>query len=441
MSEQTEVAADQPVTGPRRWLRSVGPGLVTACVVIGPGSILTSSKVGATHGYAMSWVVIVSVLCMMVYMTLGAKLGVVTGMSAGDLVTREAGRWLAALIGTGAFFMSAAWQFGNNLGVHSALGAYVDGNYWIILFNAVAIAFLFSFKDLYKALERLMSVFVGLMLLAFLINLCFARPNLGELASGFIPRAEIKSADDVLPLLGLVGTTFVITAAFYQSYLVRFKGWKLDQLKNGLVDARVGSVLMAVITLMIMSNAAAVFYGKIDGNALGHVNDVAAQLESAFGRKGRALFCIGLFSAAYSSFLVNSMIGGFIMADGLGLGDKPNELWPRIFTVGVLLTGMCVALVNIVKDWNPVPAIVAAQAVTVLAAPLLAGTLWWLTGHRKVMGDNRNGTAMNLAAGIGFVLLLGMAYRLVSTEIPKKIDALRADAASTAPEEDAEPES
>ena len=30
-----------------RWYRRIGPGLITACVVIGPGSIMTSSKIGA----------------------------------------------------------------------------------------------------------------------------------------------------------------------------------------------------------------------------------------------------------------------------------------------------------------------------------------------------------------------------------------------------------
>ena len=33
------------------WWRSIGPALITACVVFGPGSMLISSKIGATHGY------------------------------------------------------------------------------------------------------------------------------------------------------------------------------------------------------------------------------------------------------------------------------------------------------------------------------------------------------------------------------------------------------
>jgi Mn2+/Fe2+ NRAMP family transporter len=136
---------------------------------------------------------------------------------------------------------------------------------------------------------------------------------------------------------------------------------------------------------------------------------VAAGLKPAFGVMGHSLFCLGLFAAAYSSFLVNSMIGGFILADGLGLGSKLTDLWPRLMTVVVLLTGMIVALLVNRAGLNPVPAIVAAQAVTVVAAPIVAGALWWLTNRRDIMGADRNGMIINVFALIGFLLLLAMA--------------------------------
>ncbi|MCA9209325.1 MAG: divalent metal cation transporter [Planctomycetales bacterium] len=354
----------------------------------------------------MTWVVVASVIFMMVYMSLGAKLGVVTGESAGDLVARTAGRPVAALIGVGVFFIAATLQFGNNLGVDSAVKAYFDWNGTMLVFNAIAIAFLFLFQDLYKALERLMSGFVGLMLVAFAFNLAFALANRTPPDAALIPKS---SGEIDLSLLGLVGTTFVVPAAYYQSYLVRFKGWGVKDLKNGLTDARVGSALMALITLMIMANAATVFYGKVSGDQLASVGDVAAQLESAFGPKGRALFCIGLFSAAYSSFLVNSMIGGFILSDNLGLGSKPSDMVPRLATVAVLLIGMGVALYTISSGSKPMAAIVAGQAATVLASPLVAGTLLWLCNRRDVMGEHVNGWALNIGGGMGFLMLLAMA--------------------------------
>jgi len=391
----------EPIRPPRPWYQRVGPGLITACVVIGPGSILTSSQVGAEHGFAMLWVVVVAVIFMMVYTALGAKLGVATTQSPGDLVAQRAGRPLAVLIGLGVFFISAAFQFGNNLGVHSAFNVYVDFNYTIVIFNAVAIAFLFAFKNLYRAVERLMMVFVGVMLIAFALNLIAARPDWGQLARGFLPSDEGRPD---WATLGLVGTTFVITASYFQAYLVRQKGWGRDQLADGLRDARIGALIMAVITLMLMSTAGAV----LGNQKLENVEDVAKGLAPLFHDWGKPIFCIGLFCAAYSSFLVNSMIGGFILSDGLGLGSKPTDLGPKLFTAAALLTGMSVALVVILKGWNPFIAIVSAQAVTVIVSPLIAGTLLWLTNRRDVMGEHVNGVWTNVLCAVGFLLLLAM---------------------------------
>jgi len=419
MTENNETQTENDSSQKRSLLKSLGPGLVTACVVIGPGSILTSSKVGSVEGYSKSWVVVIAVLCMMVYMTLGVKLGVVAQQSPGELTAKRAGRWLAVLVGFGVFFISAAFQFGNNLGVHSALKTYYDFDYWVVLINIITLAFVFGFHNLYKVVERVMSVFVAIMLLSFAMNLWFAQPNIAEFAKGLVP---LGGAGEIgLPLLGLVGTTFVITAAYYQAYLVRFKGWTEKDVRSGLVDARVGSAIMLLITLMIMTTAAAVLRGK----NLGDVADVANSLQPLFGEKGRLIFCIGLFSAAFSSFIVNSMIGGFILSDSLNLGSMPSDKWPRILTAAVLLIGMFVAIYVIQSGTKPVAAIVAAQAVTVVAAPLMAGVLLWLTNLPSVMGEHRNGIALNIAAGASLVLLIMMAWYTAAYKVwPKVHEAL-----------------
>ena len=378
--------------------------MITACVVIGPGSILTSSKVGARDGFDLTWIVVLSVIFMMAFMQMGARLGAVLKESPGTVIARRAGRWLAVVIGISIFFIASAFQFGNNLGVDSAFKSYVDFDYIVIVFNGLAIAFLFVFKNLYKAIEKLMMCFVGLMLVSFALNLGFALSNMPDVQPIIVRNADEPLFD--ISLLGLVGTTFVIAAAYYQAYLVQQKGWTRNEIHDGLIDARVGSVLMAVITLMIMCTAAAVLRGK----TLGNVDDVAEPLAPLFGDLGKPLFCIGLFSAAYSSFLVNSMIGGFILSDGLGLGNKPSGLAPRLLTAAVLLTGMGVALYVILTGTKPVPAIVAAQAVTVLAAPLIGGVMLWLTNSKEVMGDDTNSLLVNVVGGIGLVLLLAMAW-------------------------------
>jgi NRAMP (natural resistance-associated macrophage protein)-like metal ion transporter len=410
----------------RPWYTRIGPGLITACVVIGPGSILTSSQVGASNEYAMLWVVAISVIFMLVFMTMGAKLGVSTTETPCDLIRRKAGMWLSILVGIGVFFISAAFQSGNNIGVAAAFEAFIDSTYvvaaLVVVFNLFAISFLYVFKDMYKMLERLMMTFVALMLICFAINLFMLQPNVADLAKGFVP--SLGASGELLPILGLVGTTFVITAAFYQAYLVKQKGWSREDIKSGLVDARVGSGIMFLITLMLMSTAAAGLYTGAEVKLL-NVVDVATSLETTFGTSAKIIFCLGLFSAAYSSFLINSMIGGFMAADALGFGCKPTDPAPRLLTTIALLTGMSVGLAVLVFDFNRAPTIIAAQAVTVVAAPLIAGVLLWLTSSRDVMGENVNGPVTKSLAAVGIVLLLAMAMKTAFVTLPNSIESYR----------------
>ena len=99
----------------------VGPGLITVCVVVGPGSIVTSSNVGAQFGFELLWVLLVAVILMLTFMTLGARLGVMADSNPGDLIRQRWGRWLTLVLGISVFTIAATFQFANNLGVIAAI--------------------------------------------------------------------------------------------------------------------------------------------------------------------------------------------------------------------------------------------------------------------------------------------------------------------------------
>ena len=383
---------------------------------------MTSSKIGANDEYAMLWVVVVSVVFMLLFTTFGAKLGVVADASPGDLIRKKAGKGLAVLVGLGVFFISAAFQSGNNIGVAAAFETFVESKplvtLLIVLFNGLAISFLFVFQDMYRVLERLMTTFVALMLICFAINLFRLQPSPVAMSRGLIP--SLGKSGEMLPVLGLVGTTFVITAAFYQAYLVRQKGWSVTDLGSGLIDARVGACIMFLITVMLMSTAAA---GLFTGEpvALKDPVSVAVSLEATFGPMAKVIFCLGLFSAAYSSFVVNSMIGGFMAADGLGIGSDPRQLGPRIFTTITLLTGLAVGVATLMFNFDRTPTIIFAQALTVVAAPLVAGVLLWLTSSRDVMGEHVNRPPAIAIGVVGVVLLMAMAAKTAFVDLPPKV--------------------
>ena len=106
----------------------------------------------------------------------------------------------------------------------------------------------------------------------------------------------------------------------------------------------------------------------------------------------------------------------------MGYGSKPTDIGPKVFTTAVLLTGMVVALYVIKAGGDPVPAIIAAQAVTVIAAPLVAGALLWMTNRKDIMGETVNGPVTNILAGAGLLLILAMAWYTATVTIPEKYE-------------------
>jgi Mn2+/Fe2+ NRAMP family transporter len=135
------------------------------------------------------------------------------------------------------------------------------------------------------------------------------------------------------------------------------------------------------------------------------------------------------------------MIGGFMIADGFGLGSKPSDRAPRIMTTIALLTGMIVALAALIMKFDRTPTIIAAQAVTVVGAPLVAGVLFWLSSSKDVMGKHAAGAATKILAAIGLLLLMAMAYDTATNKLPKKVhDYLQKQSTSeAAPAVDNEP--
>ena len=75
------------------WVKDrCGPALIVAAVVLGPGSILTSSKVGCQYGYGMLSVVAMAGLLMVGATALSSRLGASLDGSLCDELAANVGR-------------------------------------------------------------------------------------------------------------------------------------------------------------------------------------------------------------------------------------------------------------------------------------------------------------------------------------------------------------
>ncbi len=391
-------------------LRSIGPGFIIAAVVLGPGSLTVASRIGSEHGYAFLWVIVLAAVFMVIYTSMGVRFGVYNKKSILQSIADKYGRWFAILIGISSFLSASSFQFGNNLGIGIGMQGItgIDERVWPLIFTPLAMVMVFWAKNLYKALEKLMMVMVMLMIIAFLFNLFLTKPEVGQVAKGFLPLSLSLENMDVVA--ALMATTFALVGAIYQSYLAQNKNWKISNLKRGLNDTYMGIFLLAFISALIIITSAAALHPY--GIKVNSAADMALQLEALFGGQSKIIFSLGLCAAAFSSLMVNSVMGGGLLADGLGLGHSMNEKMPRIFTSIILLIGMLIA---VFFRGNVIYALIMAQASSIFAVPLIALGMFLILNNKEVMGKYKNNTFQNVLAILGFILISIMVYFMYSS--------------------------
>jgi manganese transport protein len=415
------------------FLRSIGPAIIVAAVVCGPGSMLMSSKTGAIYGYRMIWLVLLAATLMWSMIALSARLGVVLERTPlGELAARL-GRPVAAAVGTILFLVVVGFQVSNNIAIIAAVEPFLPrgdaagpvglGTKIGILaaLNGFVLAVLYRFRDLYRPIERLLKGIVLVVVAAFTVNLFLARPDPAGMLAGLVPSAppggfasmlQPRADPEVTVLQALVATTFSVAGAFFQAYSVRARGWTLRDARQGMIDSLVGVGVLAGVSVILMATAAAALHGTgVDAGSLRTIGDVARQFTPLFGRHATLVFSTGVFAGGFGAFMVNALIGGNMLADGCGRGATMNDPGTRHATAAALLIGMTIAIGCLVAGVSPVGAITVAQASTVVGLPALALALIYLATRPELTGPRRIPAWMVGAAGLGLAVTLFLTLR------------------------------
>ncbi|MDB2347001.1 divalent metal cation transporter [Verrucomicrobiales bacterium] len=407
----------------KRLLNSIGPAIIVAAIVLGPGSILTSSKVGALYGYPALGIVALSTVLLIGMVALAARIGVIYEDSPCDQIASRLGRPVAVAVGLIVFGLVAIFQFSNNVAIVSGLAPLfesADGSApWIskgsgvtlvlLGFNAFVIFCLYRLRHLYSSIEKIMKVLVGLMVVAFLINFAVVLFS----PRGYVPVSQ-EGSRELMPLLGLMATTFSVAGAFYQAYLVKEKGWTLTDARRGVFDSVMSISILGLVTAVILITATRVFHGRPEPVALLGVGDVARQLQPLFGSWAKVIFCVGILAGATSSFLVNALVGGTVLSDALGKGSRLQSPWLLGLTTLALLSGMLIALFNLQDaKIGSVTLITVAQALTVIGLPALALSLIYLGTRPELTGNRRVPPWIIILAIAGFIVACVLAVRMI----------------------------
>jgi manganese transport protein len=412
----TAIAAQQALAGERRGLRAVmpflGPAFIASVAYVDPGNFATNMAGGAQFGYALGWVVLTANLMAMLVQSLSAKLGIATGLSLPEVCRERLPRRAVLLLWLQAEAVAMATDLaeftGAALGLHLVFG--------LAMWECALLAGLATFTVLamevggFRRLEAAITGLVGVVVLAFGLEIFKSRPPAAAVAGGML-EPHIPGGAALLAV-SIVGATVMPHVIYLHSALTQglvvgaSPGERRKIFRFELVDVLVAMGLAGVINLAMLATAAAVFNARGLASAGGDLGQVFTGLNSYLGTHAGTVFGVALLISGIASSCVGTMSGQVVMQ---GFIRRQVPVFARRAIT------MIPALVLIAVGFSPTRALVLSQVFLSFGIPFALIPLVIFTSNRRLMGALANRRLTNIAAVTVAAVIVALNVYLLAT--------------------------
>jgi manganese transport protein len=316
----------------KRILSFFGPAYLVSVGYMDPGNWATDLAGGSQFGYQLIWVLLMSNLMALLLQSLSARLGIVRGRDLAQANRETYPKYINYSLYVLAEVAIAATDLAEVLGM--AIGIQLLTG--IPLIWAVLITVLDTFLLLFlqrlgmRKMEAFIIALVAIIGISFLTEIILAKPNLGEVATGFIP--SIPSDAALYIAIGIIGATVMPHNLYLHSALVQTRKIKRDEkgikraLKLNFIDSTIALNLAFFVNAAILVLAATVFF-KTGRTEVAQIKEAHELLAPLLGSQiAPYLFAIALIAAGQSSTITGTLAGQIVMEGYLRLRINP---WMR----------------------------------------------------------------------------------------------------------------
>jgi NRAMP (natural resistance-associated macrophage protein)-like metal ion transporter len=432
--EAAKEAAQQGGQRFNRFLRILGPGLITGAADDDPSGIATYSQTGAQFGYGQLWTVLFMLPLMTAVQEACARIGAVTGKGIAAVVRDNYSR--KVLIATVLLVVFAnTINIGADIGaMASATGLLVPVPFPMLAIGFTALVLLLevfvSYKIYVKMLKWLALALLAYPLTALIVNLDWPV----VLKSLLIPHIEL-SFEFLFIITGVLGTTISPYMFFWQASeevedeiaekrLAQKGGTPRishQYIKNMRIDNALGMLFSEITTFSIIVVSAAVL------NAHG-MNDVQTSADAAkaleplvqgfpyAGLVAKLVFSLGIVGLGLLAVPVLAGSASYALSEAFGWKEGLYRKFTQahgfygVITVATL-GGLLINFVGI----DPVKALIFTAVFNGVAAVPLVYLIGRISQNEGIMGEYKSGKLSRIVVGLTFILMLLAAITMFVT--------------------------
>jgi NRAMP (natural resistance-associated macrophage protein)-like metal ion transporter len=386
-------------TPTRRWVRQLGPGLITGAADDDPSGIATYSQAGAQFGYQMGWTVVLTYPLMVGIQMVSARMGRVTGHGLASNIRRHFPRSIlyaivAMLVGANTINVAA-----DIAAMGDALALVADGSkhLYIILFGVVSLTLqvFLPYQRYVRYLKWLTLSLLAYVAVVFTISVPWREAVIGIVW----PRLTL-SAQALTVIVAVFGTTISPYLFFWQAAqeveevnadpvalpLTQAPETARAHLHRIKIDTYIGMGFSNLIALFIIISAAATLHAA-------GIHDIQTSAQAAEALRPLAgdaaflLFSLGIIGTGMLAVPVLAGSAAYAVAEAFewksGLDLKLLEA-REFYAIIALAT-----LGGVLLDFSPIDPIKAlfwsAVVNGVIAVPIMI-VMMLLADDARVMG-------------------------------------------------------
>ena len=396
-----------------RFIRRLGPGLVTGASDDDPSGIATYSQAGASFGLATLWTALITFPLMASIQEMCARIGLVTSEGLTGTLKKNYSKpvlYLMLLFSFPAIVLNIGADIAGMGAVGNLLFPALPSIYFSVFFTIVLLV-LMIYLPYRKIVIGLKYLCVAL-LVYFIVPFLY-RQDIGAILRGtFIPTIYFDK-NFVAILVGILGTTISPYLFFWQATMEAEEA--LHRKRKLVVNGKVIEEMRKDVDFgMLFSNLVMFFIILTTGTVLfdGHIHKIetveqaAEALRPLAGDAAYLLFALGIIGTGLLAIPVLSGSLSYIVTETFGwkkgLDKKFHEAKAFYIIMAIsLLLGLSLNYIGI----SPIQALIYSAILYGLTAPVLIGIILHISNNKKIMGKFTNGWVANTLGCMALALM------------------------------------
>jgi len=398
----------------RRIFAFAGPAYLVSVGYMDPGNWATDLEGGSRFGYSLLWVVLMSNLMAVLLQTLAARLGIVTGKDLAQACQAEYSKRVSAALWVLCEIAIAACDLAEVLGTILGLNLL----FGMPLLWGAGVTLLDTF--LLLAIQRLgirkMEAFIlgliGIIAIAFVVNLFLAKPDWGGVVGGLSPSLP---AGALYVVLGIIGATVMPHNLYLHSSLVQTRrvsrsvDSRAEACRYNLLDSAIALNLAFFVNAAILVLAAAVFHRH--GIVVTEIQQAHHMLDRLLGTQvAPVAFGIALLAAGQSSTLTGTLAGQIVMEGFVHIRLRP---WLRRLVTRSAALLPAVLVISTTGDEGTYGLLILSQVILSLQLPFAIVPLVHFTSDRRKMGSFASRLPVKVLAWATSAIIIVLNAKLV----------------------------